>query len=555
MLKHLSIKNFALIDSLEIDFVSGFSVITGETGTGKSVFLGAVSMLLGQRSDTKAVREGTDRCVIEGYFDLSAFALQEFFEANDLEYDATECIIRRELSATGRSRAFVNDSPVSVSLLKELGAKLIDIHSQHQNLLLADKNFQIDILDRLSNNSDELAKYKNSYKKYCEAAKKLEQLKATLAQSKDDEEWLRYQLEQIDNESFSHGEQEELEQEQSELAHAEEIQGSLYAALNIIEGDDNYNMVQSLREAANTIARIAEHYPMAQELSERIESVGIELKDCSDELRANADKVVFAPDRLEWVDARLTRIYDMERKHKVTSLNELLTLAEDYRARLSQIDNGDEEIKSQEKLCNALHKDMEQLASVVTEKRKAAAMQLQQEITAILVTLGMPLVRFNVEFSELPKHTNTGIDAVTFLFSANSISPLQPLSDVASGGEMSRVMLALKSLIAGNTKQPTLIFDEIDTGISGILAERMGLLMKKMGESDRQVLSITHLPQVAALGSTHYKVYKEETPAGTRTNIIRIDGDERVREIAQMSSGEQLTDAAIANARLLLGKQ
>lgn len=555
MLKHLSIRNFALIDSLDVDFASGFSVITGETGTGKSVFLGAISMLLGQRSDAKVVREGADRCVIEGFFDLSTLSLQDFFEENDLEYDGEECIIRRELSATGRSRAFVNDSPVSVSTLKELGNRLIDIHSQHQNLLLADKNFQIDILDRLSEDYEELAKYKSAFREHTDATRKLEQLKESLAHSKDDEEWLRYQLEEIDAESFGRNEQQELEQEQAELSHAEEIQNSLYGALNIIEGDENRNMAQGLREAANIIARIAAHYPAAGELSERLESVGIELKDCSDELRINADRVVFAPDRLEWVDARLTRIYDMLRKHKVASIGELLELADNYRARLSQIDNGDEEIKAQEKLCSALYKQMEQSAAAVTEKRKTAAVELQNAITSILITLGMPLVRFNVEFAALPKYSNTGADVVTFLFSANSISPLQPLADVASGGEMSRVMLALKSLVAGSTKQPTLIFDEIDTGISGVLAERMGLLMKKMGESNRQVLSITHLPQVAALGGTHYKVYKEETSSGTRTNLIHIDGEERVREIAQMTSGEQLTDAAIANARLLLEKQ
>lgn len=552
MLKYLSINNFALIDTLEIEFSSGFSVITGETGTGKSVLLGAISMLLGQRSDVKSIREGAERCIIEGHFDLSSFSLRTFFEKYDLEYDENDCIVRRELSATGRSRAFINDTPVSVAQLKELGNKLIDIHSQHQTLLLGDKNFQIDVLDRLSGNIEELDKYRITFRKYSEAKNRLEQLKEELEKSRNDEEWLRFQLNEIEREDFKAGEQEDLEQEQLELAHAEEIQGALYGALNILEGNDEHNIVILLREAANALSRIAEHYPAANELSERIDSAGIELKDCCNELGQRAGNVVFAPDRLEWVDSRLTRIYDMLRKHRVSSLAELLSLADKYRKSLQHIDNGEDNIKEQEIVCAKLYDEMVASASIVTAKRKEVAVRLEKDITEILVTLGMPLIRFSVCFSDVKDYSYMGGDVVTFLFSANSISPLQPLSEVASGGEMSRVMLALKSLVAGSTQQPTLIFDEIDTGISGVLAERMGLLMKKMGSVNRQILSITHLPQVAALGTIHYKVYKEETGRGTRTNIIRIEGEERVREIAQMMSGEVLTDAALENARLLL---
>lgn len=553
MLKHLSIRNFALIDSLEIDFSSGFSVITGETGTGKSVLLGAISMMLGQRSDAKSVRDGADRCIIEGHFDLSSFSLQYFFDKHDLEYVETDCIIRRELSVTGRSRAFINDTPVSVAQLKELGNQLIDIHSQHQTLLLGDKNFQIDILDRLSGNVEELSEYRKSFQVYTDAKNRLEQLKEELERSRNDEDWLRFQLNEIEQEAFREEEQEELEQEQMELAHAEEIQSALYGALTLMEGGDERNIIMLLREATNTLSRISEHYPVASELSERIESAGIELKDCCNELGTRAENIIFAPDRLEWVNTRLARIYDMLRKHRVSSLTELLSLAADYRNRLQHIDNGDEDIKLLEKLCMELYDKMVASSTMLTAKRKEAACKLEKDITDILVTLGMPLIRFSVHFSNVESYSFSGADAVTFLFSANSISPLQPLSEVASGGEMSRVMLALKSLIAGSTQQPTLIFDEIDTGISGVLAERMGLLMKKMGSAERQILSITHLPQVAALGNTHYKVYKEETDNGTRTNIIRLEGEERVREIAQMMSGEVLTEAALENARLLLG--
>lgn len=555
MLRSLSIRNFALIDSLEVDFTSGFSVITGETGTGKSVLLGAISVMLGQRSDAKAVREGAERCIIEGHFDLSALSLSDFFESNDLFYDESDCIVRREVAANGRSRAFVNDTPVSVALLKDLGCRLIDIHSQHQNLLLGDKNFQLDVLDSLSADARELSEYRKLFSEYSKATDELEKLKAALGKSKDDADWLRYQLEEIDREAFREGEQEELEQEQQELAHAEEIQSALYGALNLIAGDEEQNVVRRLRDAVSSLSRIAEHYPAADALSERIDASSIELKDCCDELRERAERVTFSPDRLEWVDTRLARIYDMMRKHRVSSLFDLLQLADDYRNRLQQIDGGDEEIRILEKRCSALLKEMTAAADAITVKRKEAAVKLQKEITDILVTLGMPLIRFEVDFAGSRNFTSSGADAVTFLFSANSTSPMQPLSDVASGGEMARVMLALKSLIADYKQQPTLIFDEIDTGISGVLAERMGRLMKKMGKANRQVVSITHLPQVAALGESHYKVYKEETAHGTRTNIIPLEGEERVREIAQMMSGETLTGAALENARLLLSEK
>lgn len=555
MLKSLSIRNFALIDSLEVDFTSGFSVITGETGTGKSVLLGAISVMLGQRSDAKAVREGSERCIIEGHFDLSALSLCSFFEDNDLFYDEEDCIIRREVAANGRSRAFVNDTPVSVALLKELGCKLIDIHSQHQNLLLGDRNFQLNVLDCLSSDFSDLSEYRRLFSEYGRVKEELERLQAAIDKSKDDADWLRFQLEEIDHEAFRESEQEELEQEQQELSHAEEIQNALYGALNLIAGDEELNVVRRLRDAASSLSRIAMHYSAAETLSERIDASCIELKDCCDELRERAERVTFSPDRLEWVDARLVRIYDMMRKHRVSSLRELLLLAEEYRVRLQQIDGGDEEIRILEKRCSSLFKEMSAVADVITVKRKEAAIRLQKEITGILVTLGMPLIRFEVGFADSRNFTSSGADTVTFLFSANSTSPLQPLSEVASGGEMARVMLALKSLVADSKQQPTLIFDEIDTGISGVLAERMGRLMKKMGNANRQVVSITHLPQVAALGTSHYKVYKEETANGTRTNIIPLESEERVREIAQMMSGETLTDAALENARLLLSEK
>lgn len=553
MLKSLNIRNFALIDSLEVEFSEGFSVITGETGTGKSVLLGAISMLLGQRSDAKMVRDGAGKCIIEGHFDLSSFPLHDFFEERDLEYD-TDCIVRRELSSTGRGRAFINDTPVAVSDLKELGLLLIDIHSQHRNLLLGDKDFQLNILDVLSENNDALATYHAKYAEYIEKQKVLSRLKAALEKGRNDEDWLRFQLEEIDAAGFRDGEQEELEQEMKELSHSEVIQTALYTAASVIDGEEEHNMLRSLREAVNSLSRVSGHYAAAEEFSERLENCYIELKDCCKEIYDRIENVKFTPERLETVSTRLSSIYDLQKKHRVSSLTELLAVADDFRKRLECITGSDEEIMKLEKECEELSNLLSETASEITRLRKTAAEVLQKEITDILVTLGMPLIRFNVEFSSTNGFTPTGCDAVAFMFSANSISPLQPLSEVASGGEMARVMLALKSLVAGRINQPTLIFDEIDTGISGVLAERMGRLMLKMGASNRQVISITHLPQVAALGQTHYKVYKEERELGTCTNIIKLESEERVKEIAQMMSGEMLNEAALDNARQLLSQ-
>lgn len=553
MLKSIIIKNFALVESVEVDFSSGFSVITGETGAGKSVFLGAIAMMLGQRSDVKAIRDGADRCVIEGHFDISSFALESFFAENDLDYCADDCIIRRELSSTGRSRAFINDSPVSAALLKELGARLIDIHSQHQNLLLGNKDFQLGVLDVLAADAHLLDAYRQKYVAYSAAQKELAALKEALASSSRDEEWLRFQVDEIERAALREGEQEELEQEQQELSHAEDIQAALYGAYNAIDGNEQ-GLLRSLRDAANALSRISAHYAAASELGERIESNYIELKDCCDELQQRASRVQFAPDRLEFVDKRLALIYDLQKKHRAASLGELIEIGKGYRERLDKIDNSDWELSQARKRCTALRSELAAAATVLSEARRAAADKLKSNITDILVNLGMPMIRFEVEIKEAADFAPMGGDVVTFLFSANSISAPQPLSDVASGGEMARVMLALKSLIATNLNQPTLIFDEIDTGISGVLAERMGRLMQQMGSAQRQVLSITHLPQVAALGASHYKVYKEETAKGTLTHIVKLGKEERVREIAQMMSGEVLTEAALENAALLLSK-
>ena len=552
MLKHITIRNFALIEQVEIDFYAGFSVITGETGHGKSVFLGAVAMLLGQRSDVKAIREGADRCVIEGVFDLSGFDLESLFKENDIDYDK-ECIIRRELAASGRSRAFINDTPVNVSLLKELGAKLIDIHSQHQNLLLGDRNYQLGVLDILAGNRGLLAGYKGEYDRYVSLQRELATRRDALESARRDEEWLRFQLEELDEASLKSGELEELEQELQELSHSEDIQAALYGAYNAIDGDE-CNLLQALRDASSALSRIAVHYVAAEELAERLESNYIELKDCCSEIQQRAEHVQFAPARLEFVENRVAQIYSLVKKHRVEDVEGLLVLKNEYRAKLDSIEFGDDEIKAIEKRLDEVVGELSLQAAALTAERRRSAALLEEKIKSILVNLGMPMIRFEVEFRSMEQYTSTGCDDVVFLFSANSSSVPQPLSEVASGGEMARVMLALKSLIASSTKQPTLIFDEVDTGVSGILAERMGRMMQQMACGFCQVLSITHLPQVAALGASHYKVYKEETPKGTVTNIIELKSEERVREIAQMMSGEILSEAALDNARELLSK-
>ena len=553
MLKNISIRNYALIERVEVDFTSGFSVITGETGHGKSVFLGAVSMLLGQRSDVKAIRDGADKCIIEGCFDISGFGLEPFFEENEMDYD-DECIVRRELSANGRSRAFVNDSPIGVAQLKELGTKLIDIHSQHQNLLIADKNYQLSVLDILAGNKALLESYSAEYSAYGSLSREIEKMKDELEKSRRDEEWLRFQLNELESASLKEGELEELEQEVQELSHSEDIQAALYGACNAIDGDERGSLLTALRDASSALARIAPHYGAAEELSERLESNYIELKDCCSEMMQRAERVQFAPDRLDFVERRIALIYDLQKKHRVATVEELIALYNDISARLERISCGDDDIKDAEKRLTALRARMASIAGELTEKRKQVAECLKKDITAILVNLGMPVIRFEVDFCKTNDFVSNGVDSVNFLFSANSSSAPQPLSDVASGGEMSRVMLALKSLIASETNQPTLIFDEVDTGVSGVIAERMGRLMQQMGSANRQVLSITHLPQVAALGLRHYKVHKEETANGTVTDIVELEQQERVREIAQMMSGEVLTDAAISAANLLLSQ-
>lgn len=553
MLKSLSIKSYALIESLEINFEQGFSVITGETGAGKSILLGAIGLLIGNRADSSSIREGAAKCVIEGTFDVTGYNLRPFFEENDMEYD-DECIIRRELSSGGKSRAFVNDTPASLAQLKALGNRLIDIHSQHQNLLLNTESFQMEVLDTLAGNQRERTAYQEAFKTFCSAEQALRKAEEEREKNKADEDYLRFQLQQFDEAKLKEGEEEELESERNMLENAEDIKSSMYAAVSLLSNGEN-DLLSGLKTCVSTLDSLSKNYSKASEWSERMESSYIELKDIANEIESTSERITFDPERLAEVEERLNLIYTLQQKHHVMGTAELLAIEHDLRERLDAIDNSDSHIADLQKAMERARKALSDAGGLLTASRKKMAQIAEKNIVERLKPLGMPNIRFKVEVMPRTTPDNTGMDAVSFLFSANKSTSLQDISDVASGGEISRVMLAIKAMTAASRGLPTIIFDEIDTGISGNIADRMGSIMQEMGSCDRQIISITHLPQIAARGAAHYKVSKEETSAGTVTSIRRLTPDERVYEIAAMISGATLTEAAIANARSLLSLQ
>lgn len=551
MLRSLYIQNYALIEKLDISFGAGFSVITGETGAGKSIILGAIGLLLGQRAEVKAIRQGASKCVIEARFDISAYGMEPFFEDNELEYEE-ECILRREVYASGKSRAFINDTPASLVQMKELGEQLIDVHSQHQNLLLNKEGFQLNVLDILSHNDEQLSAYQSLYREWKQAQQELADLIARAEQNKADEDYIRFQLEQLEEANLSAGEQEELEQETDMLSHAEEIKAGLFRVGQLLTSDEG-GLLAGLKESLNTMLGLQKVYSPATELAERLESTYIELKDVSQEVSSQEEDIEFNPDRLEEVNDRLNLIYTLQQKHRATTVEELLTLAEEYAAKLAAITSYDERIGELTTLCDTLYNKVRKQAAVLTKARTGAAREVEKQMASRLVPLGMPNVRFQVEMGIRKEPGVHGEDTVNFLFSANKNGSLQNISSVASGGEIARVMLSIKAMIAGAVKLPTIVFDEIDTGVSGEIADRMADIMQEMGEQDRQVISITHLPQIAARGCAHYKVYKQDNETETNSHIRRLADEERVEEIAHMLSGATLTEAALNNAKALLG--
>lgn len=552
MLQSIHIQNYALIDKLDIDFMPGFSVITGETGAGKSIILGAIGLLLGQRADMKAIKSGASKCIVEARFHIVSYGLESFFNELDLEYDPEECILRREVSANGKSRAFINDTPASLAQMKALGEKLIDIHSQHQNLLLNKEGFQLTILDILAQDDKQLASYKQMYADYKNTCKELDTLIGQAEKSKQDEDYLRFQLEQLEEAGLRNGEQAELEQEAETLSHAEDIKAGLYRAGMLIDNADSYSILSQTKECIQTLQGISSVYPSASEWNERLQSCYIELKDIAHDLSSAEEDVEFNPERLDYVNQRLNLIYNLQQKHRADSIEELIDLAKNYQKQLNDIASFDDRISGLRAEKDTLYSKVLEQAALLTRLRTGAAHLIEEQMKKLLVPLGMPNVRFAVELTSRKELDINGMDNVTFLFSANKNGTLQNVASIASGGEIARVMLSLKAMIAGAVKLPTIIFDEIDTGVSGSIAEKMALIMRDMGNQNRQVISITHLPQIAARGTTHYKVYKEDTDTGTNSYIRKLTPDERIHEIAHMLSGSTLTEAALNNARALL---
>lgn len=554
MLQSIHIQNYALIEKLDIDFHTGFSVITGETGAGKSIILGAIGLLLGQRADLKAIKAGATKCVVEARFDITRYDLEVFFAENDLEYDSGECILRRELYASGKSRAFINDSPASLAQMKELGEKLVDVHSQHQNLLLNREDFQMNVLDILAKDEVELALYQSLYADYRKVSSELETCIAQAEKSRQDEDYIRFQVEQLEEANLQADEQELLEEEAETLSHAEDIKSGLYKVDMMLASDDT-NLLSGMKECMQTLQGVSKVYATAQEWVDRLDSCWVELKDLSHEVSNAVERVEFNPSRLEEVNARLNLIYTLQQKHHVSSVAELVAIAEDYRNKLDAITSSDDRILELTERKKELYGKVVSQASVLTGLRKKSAGEIEKQMQAYLVPLGMPNVRFVVELAARTEPNAKGMDNVTFLFSANKNGSLQQVASIASGGEIARVMLSLKAMIAGAVKLPTIIFDEIDTGVSGSIAEKMALIMHEMGQADRQVISITHLPQIAARGAVHYKVYKEDTETGTNSHILQLNNEERINEIANMLSGSTLTEAALNNAKALLNNE
>lgn len=551
MLRSLYIQNYALIEKLDIDFEPGFSVITGETGAGKSIILGAIGLLLGQRADVKSIRTGATKCVIEAHFDVSRYSnLRPFFADNGLDYD-DECILRRELYASGKSRAFINDSPAQLTQMKELGEQLIDVHSQHQNLLINTEGFQLNVLDLLAHDDATLAAYQSVYKQWKQAQGDLDKLVEKIARDKADEDYIRFQWQQLDEARLTPGEQEELEQETELLSHAEDIKAGLYQASQRFNDDEN-GLLSGLKECCNTMQNLQNVYPPAEEWANRLESSYIELKDIADEIADNEERVEFNPARLAEANERLNLIYTLQQKHRVDTVDELIALRDEYATRLAAISSSDEELETLRQRCEELQEQVRRQASCLTQARQAAAQEVERQMASRLIPLGMPNVRFTVDMGERKEPGPHGSDTVSFLFSANKNGTMQNISSVASGGEIARVMLSVKAMIAGAVKLPTIVFDEIDTGVSGEIASRMADIMQEMAENERQVISITHLPQIASRGRTHYKVYKQDNETETNSHIRRLTGEERVEEIAHMLSGATLTEAALNNARTLL---
>lgn len=548
-MRHLHIRNYALIKKLDIDFDKGFSAITGETGAGKSIMIGALNLLAGQRADTKVLLEDAEKCVIEATFDISLYCLSKLFESLDLDY-SDECVIRREISRSGKSRAFVNDSPVQLSVMREVASHLFDIHSQHQNLLLNDPSFLLGFVDAIAGNDKEREDYRLAYNDYLKAKREYDNFIKNAGKDSGEADYWRYQLEQISNAKLRDGEQEELEEELNVLTHAEEIKTGIYSISELFDSDDG-GILTALKKQVGIASSLQQLFPQANALGDRLESAYLELKDIAYEVSGLADDVTFDQERLENVNARLDLIYSLQQKFHAATIADLLHLADDISAKLSAIENYDEQKELLEKQLASAHAEAENAASALGNSRSTVFESISNEIETVLHGLGMPNGKVKIVSQTKAELSPSGKDELSMLFTANKNRELQDASQVASGGELARLMLAVKSIICRVRVLPTIIFDEIDTGVSGEIAAKMGDMMKEMGQR-MQVLSITHLPQIAAKGARQYKVYKEDDGDSTATNIRLLDDGQRVNELALMLSGNTITQAAIDNAKELL---
>lgn len=556
MLRHLTINNYVLIESLDIDLQPGFSVMTGETGAGKSIILGALGLLMGQRADSGSIMPGAAKCVVEGIFGIEGYDLKSLFDENQLDYEPAECILRRELSANGKSRAFVNDTPVGIALLRQIALRLLDIHSQHSNLLLENPAFQLGIVDTLAAHPDLLANYRDLYGRIVEARRRLKETEGSLAKRQSDEDYLRFQLDQLDEFKPQPGEDEELRQLQSTLSHAEDIKIALSgidAMLNGDDGETGAGAIDALRRSCQTMQQIAKVYPAIEDYMNRLESVVIEVRDIASDVSSFAEEVEYNPARLQQVTERLDSLFALEQKHHVGTAEELIALADEIRSKLDSLTCSEENIQVLRKQIEADTEQAKKLAEKLSAGRTKAAKKVESLVAEALVSMDMPAAVFSVNVEKHDELLPMGQDCVTFLFSANRSMKPRPLADVASGGEMSRVMLALKALTSRQSHLPTIIFDEIDTGVSGKVASSMAQIMAQMSnDGGEQVLAITHLPQIAAKGNAHYFVYKHDDGERTLTHIRQLDEEQRVAELAHLLSGTTVTEAAMENARELL---
>lgn len=550
MLKTLIIRNYVLIDRLVLDFHSGFTAITGETGAGKSIMLGAIALLMGQRAESSIVRPGSDKCIIEAHFATVDDTIRRLLEGEDIDCDSSELIIRREISVKGKSRAFVNDTPASLALLRQLSEYLIDIHSQHKNLLLGDAHFQLSVLDLYSGNASERQAYSESFRSLQKLQKELNEAKQIASEALKEQDYLQFQYTQLEEAQLKDNEITSLEEEESKLSHALDIKSGLSRAYSALDDDERGALV-AISSALDSLGGLRRYWAEAEELYERLKSLRLELRDIADTFSQNADDIDYDPERLALVSERLDLLNSLLSKHGVQTTGELIALRDDIEQRLEKILTSDERIVSLEKAIAEQESELRKLAESLSATRVEAAKTIEETLIAGLRELGMPHIRFAIRVEQSEKFMLSGVDSVTYLFSANKELPLEPVADIASGGEISRLMLCIKSLIADRRHLPTIIFDEIDTGVSGDIADKIGVILQQMGAS-MQVMAVTHLPQIAAAGTHHIYIYKEHNESSTLSRIRYLLENERVDEVARMQSGNNLNEVTRAAAKELL---